>query len=603
MTKDQNSPNRDLEFLPEKTVLIMDVVDSVRLADLDDARFIRHWKLLVNRVRAEVLPATRGVLVKSLGDGLLALFDDPRSAVAAAFHTLKLLVAVNSEPANEHDERTIRLRMAINTGSVYSDDLDVYGSTVNTAARLTELAGPNIVVIGAAAAAGLTHGLDAELIDLGLRRVRSLPDPIRAFLAQPPEAGHTSAGRSYLAAGRQVDDLRPTLAVLNVRADSTNTDHALLGRLLADEIARGLGKTWELRVTSRLSSSAQTLQGLNAREVAQRLNADFLLSGSLYEHAGRLRMQFELINGRSDTVVWSHGLQRAYDDLAALQIEVTQEVASRVAAAVANSTLREIVLLPWNNLHGYASLLGSIERMHGVDRTRFDQAGHMLKRLCEQWHDKAAVHAWHAQWHVIRMSHGWSPDPRDTLAQAQKHAESALAIDPASSLALTIDGNVRSYLLRDFSIAHQRYAHALEANANDVIAHALRGASLAWQGACDLAVKHARTAIGLAPLDPMRFYLYCLAATAHVSAGEYQQAIDLSRESLRMNAVHLPTHKGLAIALGLAGRTEEARQAGSILRALDPNFTLASFREHSPASVSPRFNEYLKALAIAGVPE
>ena len=67
-----------------RAVLFVDVVESVRLIEADEGDMIARWLGLVEHVEREVLPACGGRLVKSLGDGLLADFPDPRDAVTAA---------------------------------------------------------------------------------------------------------------------------------------------------------------------------------------------------------------------------------------------------------------------------------------------------------------------------------------------------------------------------------------------------------------------------------------------------------------------------------------------------------------------------------------
>ena len=60
----------------ETVVLLVDLVESVRLMREHEASTVRRWADFVGIVTTEILPRYHGVLVKSLGDGLLAAFRD-----------------------------------------------------------------------------------------------------------------------------------------------------------------------------------------------------------------------------------------------------------------------------------------------------------------------------------------------------------------------------------------------------------------------------------------------------------------------------------------------------------------------------------------------
>jgi len=68
----------------ETVVLLVDLVESVRLMREHEAFTVRRWADFVRIVTTEILPHHRGVMVKSLGDGLMARFEAVPDAVDAA---------------------------------------------------------------------------------------------------------------------------------------------------------------------------------------------------------------------------------------------------------------------------------------------------------------------------------------------------------------------------------------------------------------------------------------------------------------------------------------------------------------------------------------
>jgi adenylate cyclase len=80
----------------ETVVLLVDLVESVRLIRENEAASVRRWADFVQTVTNEILPRHRGVLVKSLGDGLLGRFETVPEAVHAAAAMHRALGAKNA---------------------------------------------------------------------------------------------------------------------------------------------------------------------------------------------------------------------------------------------------------------------------------------------------------------------------------------------------------------------------------------------------------------------------------------------------------------------------------------------------------------------------
>ena len=129
-----------------KVVLVVDLVESVRLMQVDEEGTIRRWRDFVREANLHVLPRHAGRLVKSLGDGLMAEFDLARSAVAAAvdLHASMAKISDGLVAAQQ-----MFLRAGAHSGQVLADEHDIYGTDVNLAARVATLAGPGETVVSA----------------------------------------------------------------------------------------------------------------------------------------------------------------------------------------------------------------------------------------------------------------------------------------------------------------------------------------------------------------------------------------------------------------------------------------------------------------------
>ena len=123
------------------TFLFTDLVGSTALLDeVGDDEFDRlrraHFRMLRDRVAA-----ASGSEVKSLGDGLMAVFEHPSDAVDAA---LEAQTALREIQIGGHRPR---LRAGVHVGRPRRLGGDYFGVDVNVAARVAQAAGAGEVLV------------------------------------------------------------------------------------------------------------------------------------------------------------------------------------------------------------------------------------------------------------------------------------------------------------------------------------------------------------------------------------------------------------------------------------------------------------------------
>src|SRR5258706_3557901 len=181
-----------------RSILVVDVVESVRLIEQYEDDVVARWRAFVDHVAAIILPAHEGRLVKSLGDGMVLEFQRVPDSLAAAFAIQAAALAACEDIA---PERRIELRIGSDVGMLIADERDVYGHRVNLAARLASLARPGEIVISADVRDQITPALDADVEDLGECYLKNLAGPVRAYRVAPPGRGDENEGRDGPNAG------------------------------------------------------------------------------------------------------------------------------------------------------------------------------------------------------------------------------------------------------------------------------------------------------------------------------------------------------------------------------------------------------------------
>jgi adenylate cyclase len=470
-----------------------------------------------------------------------------------------------------------------------------------------EAAPPGAIAAGLAASAlageivatsavrdGLTPALDADIEDLGERRLGLLQQPLRAWRLHPPSAP------APFDAGPDHGELQPTIAVIPFTEHGSG--HGPVGEILAEEVIAALSRSAELSVVSRLSTTGFRGRQATLQQLGAHLGAHYVLSGSYRVSHDQLILTIELADTNSTRVAWARELKGSVAGI----IEGREELVDRLVAGASGAIMaRELERTRGPSLHSLDTctlLLGAIGMMHRLSHHDFERAREMLQLVVQRLPRHAVPLAWLAKWHVLRVWQGWSDDPSADTRLALECSRRALDNDPHSSLALAIDGFVHTNLLKRLDVAEQRYDLALQLNPNDAQAWLLKGMLHAFRGEGKPAVRGAMRALKLSPLDLHRYFYDSLAGGAELAAGHYPKALELIQRSLRANRMHASTLRMLAMVRWQLGQPEEAKKAAVELMQVEPSLTVSGWLARSPSGDYPVGKLFAEALRGAGVP-
>jgi class 3 adenylate cyclase/TolB-like protein len=582
--------------LPELTrarraIVVVDVVESVRLMQEDEAGFIERWRRFVHQVRHEVLPKHGGRMVKSLGDGMLLEFERVPAAVAACFALQR------SAPAVGHSAHVpIALRIGIHICDISIDEFDVLGSGVNMAARVAGVASAGAIVVTADARDLLVDGLDADIEDLGERFVKHFELPIRLYAVAPLD------GSMAVTLPAPSHPRWPAIAVVPLRCQDASDARHTLGEVLCGELVARLVQVPTLHVISTMSTRGLRDRALAANELAQRLAADYVVAGQYAVQSSRVRFFVELTLAREERLLWADSVTVDTGDLQTSMVAAAQHVGDAIQQGLLRHAMARSRSMPLQQIDSYTLFFAAIALMHRASSDAFERARLMLEELTWRHGRSPLGHAWLAKWHVLRVVQGWSKDPQNEGQHALDRAYRAIDADADDSLALSIAGLVHGYLRKDLATAGRCYDAALCANPSEPLAWLFKAT---WHSYNELglqAEEASERALRLSPLDPMKYFFDSLAATAVLSNGSFARSISLSQRSLKANRRHASTWRTLAIAQALSGDLDAARATVGELRLVEPDLTAARFLERYPGRDAPHAARYAQALVDAGLP-
>ncbi|MGA2975454.1 MAG: adenylate/guanylate cyclase domain-containing protein [Spirochaetia bacterium] len=128
------------------TLLFTDIIGSTRfyerMGDIAGRQMVQEH----NDLLFPIVEKAGGRVVKTIGDAIMASFDDPAAAVRCA---VQMQEAIRARNAAAGAAGSLRVRMGLHWGTAVADDKDLYGDAVNTAARVESLAdGEEILISG-----------------------------------------------------------------------------------------------------------------------------------------------------------------------------------------------------------------------------------------------------------------------------------------------------------------------------------------------------------------------------------------------------------------------------------------------------------------------
>lgn len=106
---------------------------------------------------------------------------------------------------------------------------------------------------------------------------------------------------------------------------------------MSEELLNQLARIEELRVISRSTSWTFKDRDVNVGEVHRKLDVSHILEGSVRKAGNQIRITAQLIDARTDTHLWSQTYDEPFDDIFAIQDEISVAVADRLHLEIFSS--------------------------------------------------------------------------------------------------------------------------------------------------------------------------------------------------------------------------------------------------------------------------
>lgn len=158
-------------------VMAADLVGYSRLMEKNEADTLERLKA-ARDVIDTIIEENNGAIITTAGDSIVAAFPSALSAIDCALQIQNFMMTHN---ADRPDEDRLLFRIGMNVGDVIIDDGDIFGDTVNIAARLEGIAEPGGICVSRSVRDHIRKQRKLKFEDAGFQQVKNISRPISTF--------------------------------------------------------------------------------------------------------------------------------------------------------------------------------------------------------------------------------------------------------------------------------------------------------------------------------------------------------------------------------------------------------------------------------------
>lgn len=394
---------------------------------------------------------------------------------------------------------------------------------------------------------------------------------------------------------------RPAIAVLPFELIAPNVGdpaHQFLGSGLADDLLNRLGAWW-FPVISRCSTGSLPPH-LDAHAIGERLDARYLIGGSVRRNLSGLRASVHVTDTQSGLLVWAGAFDRGVHELFELRDDLSDAIATAVGRSLLHAeTQRSVGGDPASDVDAWDLALRGAWHYYRFTKADTVAARALLARAISRDPTLRCARYWLCMSLVHELSQNWSDTGRATLQQLREAVHDFRRQAPHDAYMHTARAYAQVYE-GDRPGALESLLTAVEICPNLARARSLLGQVMAMGGQADEALDQLQVALKLSPLDPHHCAFKTGLSLAYFVRGDYAQMVHWSEAALRDDDQAALAYASLACARSELGDLSGARAAlGALLRRPRCEDSLRMLMASTEPEIGERF---IAALRRAGLP-
>ncbi len=347
------------------------------------------------------------------------------------------------------------------------------------------------------------------------------------------------------------DLFEKSIAVLPFSDVTSGEQRDYFGDGIAEEILSALAKIDGLRVAARRSSFWFKDKKATVREIADALNVEHVLEGSVRRDGNRVRITAELTDCCNGFTLWSETFERQFQGIFALEDEITRAIVDALKLKLDIAAQPASRLVPSTEaydiyLHGLFYSDKSTEESLRKSLEFFQQALEKDPQFAPAWTGTAKAWLW--------LADAYMP-PREAYSKVREAALNAIKIDNDEAEAHVYLAEAKRILDWDLDGAEAEYKRAFVIDPNSTPSNYFIAAFYAARGDREKALTYlGRTT----KFDPASLWVSNFACELYRYFGLNDEAIAAGEHALQLDSTFLYGEPLLAAVYREMGRFDEA---------------------------------------------
>lgn len=575
-----------------RAILVADMVGYSRWLAQQPAATHTAFTTHVRHVFEPTVRAHAGHVIKTTGDGIIAIFDDTGDAESCA---QDIQIRLEAHDIGIAPEVQLQYRVAVHYGNIMILPDDVFGIDVNVAMHMQRLASPGGICISRDLFFRLDESRKALYTYAGSKYVKNVPDPLDVYLYNDA----SGASRDSLKA-RQPPALRrrmlsppPRVGIADLHVHAEHESRRIVATFAQEALMEGFARFRDLLAVAPVGTEIARSSGVSGelREyLSKQLALKYLVHGScvVTSDAVILIIHFEYLKRRE--IVWSTRVKADPRDLGGMAAQMTVECVTPIVLHLQRNEheTRDVLDSEDEQLFREAQRLMSQRTLQAADQARRILAG-ILERSGEIGNVYLALARAEHSHGLLLAGERFG----EALERARDFARMAVELDDLNPRAHG-ELALQDLFLKRYASAVEGYQRALRLNPYDPLLLADWADCLAMTGKAEEAVPILENLWLTSPSDRAWVdWNLCDAAWVLDQPG---RVIEILRD--KPDLPH--AHRLLAASYAKLGQMPEARSHADQVRRHQPNFSAREWRKVVPWQPEPA-EEYADCLALAGL--
>jgi TolB-like protein/DNA-binding winged helix-turn-helix (wHTH) protein/cytochrome c-type biogenesis protein CcmH/NrfG len=336
-----------------------------------------------------------------------------------------------------------------------------------------------------------------------------------------------------------------SIVVLPLENLSGNPDEQYFADGMTDELTTVLAKIGSLRVISRTSSMQYRNSHKPLAQIANELNVDAVVEGSVTRSSDRVRITAQLVDARNDRHLWAETYDRDTRDILALQSDVASAIAKQVKAQITPAETAKLSTVRQADPEAYQFYLQGLYYWDkGTEQAAANSREYFQKAIEK---DPGFARAW--------VGLAFAYNLLGDYAHGKEAARKALSLDD------TIGRGHAAFAFAtwrgdwDWGVAQSEFKRAIELDPNDAHAHHAYAGYLSALRRFEEAHSEMQRAV---EIDPLAALANTNLGSIYWSSHDFDRAIQQLNRALEIDPNFPDAHFVLGLVYESSGKYEHA---------------------------------------------